>query len=148
MSEKEPAQALNALLMELEDGRRGYALAAEECPPELKPLLAECAHDCTRAMHDLQKTVHTMGESSVKRGSIAGAMQHGWARLKTAVAADSGCTAFQQVEEEYARIESAFNTALAADLTQPERSLVVKELARVRHIPARLAQARRRYAAA
>lgn len=148
MSEKEPAQALNALLMELEDGRKGYALAAEESPPELKPLLAECAHDCIRAMHDLQKTVQTMSEASVEHGSVGGAVQQGWTRLKAAVSPDSGRTAFEQVEEEYARIESAFKAALAADLTAPERSVVVKELARVRHIPGRMAQARRLYAAA
>jgi uncharacterized protein (TIGR02284 family) len=148
MSGKEPAQALNALLMELEDGRKGYALAAEESPPALKPLLSECAHDCTRAMHDLQKSVQTMGEVSVEHGSATGTLRHGWSRLKAAVSPDSGHGALQQVEEEYARIESAFREALAADLTQPERSVVVKELARVRHIPGRLAQVRRLYAPA
>lgn len=146
MARKELALVLNALLMEIEDGKKGFALAAEECRvDELKPILMECSHDCARALHDLEKTVQSLSEPAVQRGSAAGAVRHGWTLLKSSLVSDPTLAALDDVEREYARIESAFEQALDADLPQAIRGVVEKERERVRRSPERLAQVRARY---
>lgn len=146
MARKELTLLLNTLLMEIEDGKKGFALAAEECEaPELKPILMECSHDCARALHDLQQAVQSFSEPATQHGSAAGAIRHGWTRLKSNVAADPTLAALDDVEREYGRIESAFDAALEADLPQAVRSVVERERGRVRHSPTRLAEVRARY---
>src|ERR1700756_2471636 len=143
MARKELILLLNTLLMEIEDGKKGFALAAEECEaPELKPILMECSHDCARALHALQRAVGPFSEPAAQHGSTAGAIRHGWTRLKSNVAADPTLAALDDVEREYGRIESAFDAALEADLPQAVRSVVEREHGRVRHSPERLAEGR------
>jgi uncharacterized protein (TIGR02284 family) len=146
MARKELTLLLNTLLMEIEDGKKGFALAAEECEaPELKPILMECSHDCTRSLHDLQQAVQSFSEPATQHGSVAGAVRHGWTRVKSNVAADSTLAALDDVEREYARIETAFEAALEADLPQAVRSVVERERDRMRRNPERLAEVRSRY---
>ena len=144
MARKELAQVLNELLMKLEDGRKAFMLAAERCAaPELKAILVECAHDCTRSLHDLQKGVHAFGEASAERGSVFGTLRQGGARLWAKLGLTGTAAVLGHVERQYARIEQAFVAALAADLPPPERAMVEKERARVRGIARRLAALRR-----
>jgi hypothetical protein len=50
MTRKELARVLNALLMEIEDGKNGFALAARVCAvPRLNPLSVECVDHRARS---------------------------------------------------------------------------------------------------
>lgn len=148
MARKELARVLNNLLMKLEDGRKACMFAAEQCQaPELKPVLVECAHDCTRALHDLQKAVHTFGEASVEHGSVYAGLRQGWTRLRAALGTRRTGSGLGHVERQYARIDAAFAAALAADLPPPERAVVERERGRVRSIASRLAGLQRRQGA-
>ncbi|HZR37523.1 MAG TPA: PA2169 family four-helix-bundle protein [Nevskia sp.] len=139
MARKELARVLNDLLMELEDGRKACLFAAERCAaPELHPALVESAHDCTRALHDLQRAVHAFGEAAVTHGQPAGTLRQGWTRLRAAVGS-GGAAALEQVGRQYARIDDAFAAALAAELPDPERAVVLRERDRLRGVAARLA---------
>lgn len=145
MARKEIARVLNELLMELEDGRKACLLAAERCAaPELKPAFVECAHDCTRALHDLQRAVQAFGEASVTHGNPAGKLRQGWASLRAAIDSGGATAAMEHVERQYARIDQAFAAALAADLPAPERAVVLRERERLQGVAARLADLRQR----
>jgi uncharacterized protein (TIGR02284 family) len=141
------ARLLNALLRELEDGKKGFTHAAEDSEaPLLKPLLLECADDCTRALNALQQSVHSLGEESAKHGSAVGTVRHGWTKLKSAVIADSTLAVLDDVEREHERIEAAFDAVLQVDDLPPSiRTVVQQEGSLVERNLGRLEQARRQY---
>jgi uncharacterized protein (TIGR02284 family) len=143
----ELASRLRALLLEVEDGKRGFALAAQECElPELKPLLQECADECTRALHELQGSAQTVSQGHVQGGSPAGAVRQGWTRLSAAFK-DSTLAALDEAEREQERIEQALAALLEAEPPPAIRKVVLEECRRLGGNGERLARARRRYAA-
>ena len=149
MPKDEIVRRLNALLRELEDGRTGFAQAAEECAaPELKTLMKECGEDCARAVNPLQKAVQSYGESAVQSGSVAGAARKGWIKLKSSMTPDSTLTAIGETEQEHQRLEQAFQAVLDDDeLPMAIRSVVEQERAVVDRNLERIATARQHYEA-
>jgi uncharacterized protein (TIGR02284 family) len=149
MAANELAARMNALLVEIEDGRKGFAVAAEECElPELKPLLQECADDCTRSLHDLQGSAKTVHQGQVQHASAGAALREGWTRLRSLAPGDQTLAILGEVEREHGRIEEAFAAVLAVEPPPAIRKVLEKESARIGRNRNRLEEVRRRYAAA
>jgi uncharacterized protein (TIGR02284 family) len=137
---------LNTLLKYVEDGKKGFRQAADNSnSPQVKPMLQECADDCTRALHALQQCVQSLGERAVGRGSARSAVGRGWARLKSAVSPVPVLAALDEVEHEQGEMEAAFAAVLAAQLPPAIRSVVQRESILVVRNRNRLRSARWRY---
>lgn len=128
MSRTDTVQHLNALLTALEDARLNFAEAAARIESkQLGAMLGEYADDCTRALHDLQKLVQSLGEPAAVGASAGGALRKGWTRLKSALAGSAERTALEQASDEHARVEAAFEQLMNDELSPEIRETVQRE---------------------
>jgi uncharacterized protein (TIGR02284 family) len=141
------ASRLNALLIEVEDGGKGFATAAQECDAlELKSLLQECADDCVRALHELQGSARTVNGSDIQHASVGAAVRQGWAKLKSVAISDPVLALLDEAEHGQQRIEDAFAAVLEAEPPPAIREVVRKQSRRIGGNRARLEQIRRHHA--
>lgn len=124
MNEKTAVKVLNELIETSEDGKKGFAEAADKATDAtLKALFSDRARECGRAVDELQQAVKTLGGSPEEGGSIAGAAHRGWVAVKSAVT-DSNIAVLEEVErgEDYAK--AAYSKALDAELPPLARAIV------------------------
>jgi uncharacterized protein (TIGR02284 family) len=128
MSQTEMVQHLNALLTALEDAKLNFTEAATKIESkQLGVMLGEYADDCTRALHDLQKLVQTLGQPAATGASAGGTLRKGWIKLKAALAADAEAAGLEEAADEHARVEAAFEQLLKDELPPEFRETVERE---------------------
>jgi uncharacterized protein (TIGR02284 family) len=118
---------LNDLIETSEDGKKGFAEAAEKATdPSLKALLSERAQSCSTAVRELQTLVSALGGKPDHGGSVAGAAHRGWVKVKTAVK-DNNVAVLEEVErgEDYAK--AAYGKALKSQLPPQVQSVLEKQ---------------------
>jgi uncharacterized protein (TIGR02284 family) len=128
MSRTETVLHLNALLTALEDAKLNFTEAASKTEStQLGAMLGEYADDCTRALHDLQKLVQSLGQPAATGASAGGTLRKGWIKLKAALAADAEAAALAEASDEHARVEAAFEQLLKDELLPEFRETVERE---------------------
>ena len=112
MSADDVVLELNRLIGVAQDGRKGFAEAAEyAADAELKSLFLLCSAECAGAVQELQVAVQTLGREPAGQGSIAGAAHRGWVALKTRLE-DSNVAVLEEVERGEEHAEIAYAQAL------------------------------------
>ena len=127
MSADDVVLELNRLIGVAQDGRKGFAEAAEyAADAELKSLFLLCSAECAGAVQELQVAVQTLGREPAGQGSIAGAAHRGWVALKTRLE-DSNVAVLEEVERGEDRAKAAYTKALQADLPTEVLNLVKQQ---------------------
>jgi uncharacterized protein (TIGR02284 family) len=128
MDQTATARRLNNLVTALEDARLNFTEAAAKVEsPQLRALLGEYAADCARALHDLQKSVQSLGETAAAGGSPGGVVRKGWIKLRAALAADAAQAALEEAEHEHQRVAEAFDQVAQDELLPAIREVVERE---------------------
>ncbi|MGQ0698354.1 MAG: PA2169 family four-helix-bundle protein [Panacagrimonas sp.] len=128
MDNKTVCKTLNDLIETSEDGKKGFAEAAEKATDaSLKAELGKRALQCATAAQELQAVVRSMGGEPESGGSLTGAAHRGWVAVKTAIVGDNNVAVLEEVErgEDYAK--AAYKKALATDLPMTAKTLVEKQ---------------------
>jgi uncharacterized protein (TIGR02284 family) len=127
MAKSTPTAVLNELIQTSQDGRKGFAEAAERVHnPALKTLFSDRAAECARAAVELQELVSALGGEPEHGGTVAGAMHRGWVKVKSAVT-DPDQAALEEVERGEDHAKAVYAKALKADLSGPMRAVVEKQ---------------------
>lgn len=120
---------LNELIETSENGRKGFAEAAEKVSDaSLKFELSKCSQQCAVAAEQLAACVRSMGGEPAEGGTVAGAVHRGWVAVKSTVGGDDGDAAvLEEVGrgEDHARGE--YQKALTLDLPPNARRLVEEQ---------------------
>lgn len=128
MPQTETAQLLNGLLQTLEDAKLNFAEAASRLgKSQLGQLLGDYSDDCARALHALQKSVQSLGETAAVGPSAGGVVRQGWIKLKSALAADIESAVIEEAEREHARVRAAFDKVLESEPIDAIREVVRRE---------------------
>ena len=108
---------LNHLIETLNDGKLGFATAAEDTQrPELKNLFQQFASERSAFSAQLQEQVQKLGEESEENGSVAGDLHRGWINLKAAVSSREDLAILEECERGEDSALSTYREALAGDL--------------------------------
>lgn len=118
---------LNHLIETSEDGKKGFAEAAQKATDvKLKQLFNDRSSACAQSAGELKSLVVSLGGKPEQGGSVKGAMHRGWVAAKAAVE-DSNVAVLEEVErgEDYAK--AAFGKALKAPLPADVKLIVEKQ---------------------
>jgi uncharacterized protein (TIGR02284 family) len=109
-------KVLNNLIQTSEDGKMGFAEAADQATkPELKSLFRQRSADCETAAVELQAIVRSLGGSPEHSGTIVEAAHRGWAKVKTTVS-DPNIGMLEEVERAEDKAKAVYAQALKSDL--------------------------------
>lgn len=138
MSADNVVELLNHLIETSQDGRRGFAEAAELVPEAgLKKTLLLQSSLCAVAASELQRAVLRLGRQPVGHGSIAGGLHRGWTRLKAAVEHGSGAV-LEEVERGEDRAKHVYERVLTTPLPPELKKLVRKQYRGLRRMHDRI----------
>ena len=127
MLNDDTVKVLNHLVQTAEDGKKGFAEAAEEATtPELKTVFHQRSLDCSTAVTELQALVKTLGGTPKDSGTIAGAAHRGWTKVKATVG-DANVGTLEEVESAEDKAKAAYTKALAATLPPQVRTVVQRQ---------------------
>ena len=127
MSADDVVLELNRLIGVAQDGRKGFAEAAEyAADAELKSLFLLCSAECAGAVQELQVAVQTLGREPAGQGSIAGAAHRGWVKVRATVE-NKDMAVLEEVERGEDRAKAAYTKALQADLPTEVLNLVKQQ---------------------
>lgn len=120
---------LKDLIKTCSDGEKGFHNGSQDArDPELKDALAQCARECTVAVSELQRCAAAYGATPEHEGTISGAIQRGWAELKTSMSSNKDLAILQACERGEAMAEKAYRQALEKDLPTDARAIVERQL--------------------
>lgn len=144
MSADDIVVLLDELIHTSQDGRMGYAEAAEfACDAELKRLFLLRSAECAKAVQDLQLAVESLGREPVEQGTLAGAAHRGWVRLRASLR-DNNLAVLEELERGEAHAESVYARVLGVrlppevlGLVQEQHRAVLRNLNEVRNLGAR-----------
>ena len=127
MSKKDTVKVLNNLIKTSEDGKKGFAEASEESTKvELKTMFKQRSIDCDTAAIELQRLVGSLGGTPEDRGTIVGAIERGWAKVKSATG-DPNIAMLEVVECEEDNAKAKYAMALSAILPTQIRTVVQRQ---------------------
>lgn len=128
MLSNETVKVLNDLIQISEDGKKGFAEAARDATAsELKTLFTKCSTDCGLAVTELQGFVKSLGGEAQASGTISGAANRGWTRMK-AMVGDANIAVLEQVEHAEDTAKQAYAKALGdTSLTKLVRDAVKRQ---------------------
>jgi uncharacterized protein (TIGR02284 family) len=127
MLNDDTVKVLNDLIQTSEDGKKGFAEAAEVATtPELRTMFRQRSLDCTAAATELQSLVKTLGGKPKDSGTIAGAAHRGWTKVKATVG-DANIGTLEEVESAEDKAKAAYTKALAASLPAQVRAVVQRQ---------------------
>lgn len=127
MDNKIAIKTLNELIETSEDGKKGFAEAAEKATDAtLKAEFSQRAANCSASVQELTTAVRSLGGEPEKGGSVTGAAHRGWVAVKAAVG-DNNIAVLEEIErgEDYAK--AAYRKALEQDLPPQARDVVQKQ---------------------
>ena len=127
MLNDETVKVLNRLVQTSEDGKKGFAEAAEVVTtPELKTVFHQRSLDCTAAVAELQALVKTLGGTPKDSGTVGGAAHRGWTKVKATVG-DSNVGTLEEVESAEDKAKAVYIKALTATLPSQVRTVVQRQ---------------------
>ena len=118
---REIVNVLNELVETSHDGECGFRTSADEVQsPTLKQAFSARAQECGRAAHQLGKLIRRFGGTPVAGGTVGGALQRGWVRVKGVLGAISDKSILDECERgedvAAARYRAALEVALPEDV--------------------------------
>lgn len=118
------------LVQTLEDGRKGYADAADSLADDGNAQLAEqfreYAQQRAQFADELRTAATKTGESIDEDGSIAGALHRGWISMKDALTGDSAEAVVKAAESGEEHAVSEYDKALEDDDLEADVRTLVK----------------------
>ena len=127
MSTNDTISILNDLIATTEDGKKGFAEAANDATkPDLKQVFKDRSVECSDAATELQSIVKSLGGKPETTGTIAGAAHRGWVKVKSTVS-DSNVAVLEEVERGEDRAKAVFARALKGDLPPSVRAVVQRQ---------------------
>lgn len=127
MLSEDTVEVLNELIQTSEDGKKGFADAAETATkPELKTMFRGRSADCGTAVIELQALVQSIGGTPKDSGTVAGAANRGWAKVKTAVS-DPNIGMLEEIERAEDKAKATYMKALDTKLPQQVRMVVQRQ---------------------
>jgi uncharacterized protein (TIGR02284 family) len=148
MSADDVVGVLNNLIQVAQDGREGFAEAAEYAQDAgLKATFLVSSGDCAEAVRELQLAVQTLGSEPVERGSVAGAAHRGWIKLRTRLE-DNNLAVLEEVERGEDHAEAVYARALKTRLPPEVKAIVERHRQGVLRNHDRIRDLRNQYRAA
>lgn len=131
------------LVQTLEDGRKGFADAADSLADDGNTQLAEQFRSYSQQRAEFAEELRTAateaGESIDEDGSIAGALHRGWISMKDALTGDSAEAVVKAAESGEEHAVSEYEDALEDDdLDASVRTLVERQAGEIRSAHQRL----------
>ena len=118
---------LNDLVELSKDGEKGFRAAAEDTKnAELQAIFLQRAQDCATGASDLQQLVARLGGKPEEGGSVAGAVQRGWANLKAAVTGRTDLAILEECERGEDVAKARYRKALEETLAEDIRVVLIK----------------------
>lgn len=140
---------LNDLIATCKDGEQGFRKAAEDASDAgLKQMFLTRAQDCNLGMHELQNAVQRLGGKPEASGSMAGALQRGWADVKAAVTHRDDHAVLADCEKGEDTAKQRYRTALDKELPADLHAIVERQYQGVIENHDRIRDLRDQYAAA
>ncbi len=129
MSQEDTVSVLNDLIQTSEDGKKGFADAAEHVQlSNLKTVFEARSLDCAAAAIELQSLVGSLGGVPRDSGTLAGAARRGWASVRASLGS-SDRTILDEVESAEDVAKAAYAKALTVDLPGSIRSVIERQSA-------------------
>jgi len=129
------ATTVKDLIKTLEDGRDGFAKAAERLQKDSAPDVARKFQEFSArrgAMADELRRSARLSESAPEGGTVAGAVHRGWIAVKDALTGDSPSAVIAAAEQGEDHAKSKFRDALNDKSLSPEvRAVVQRQAAEV-----------------
>jgi uncharacterized protein (TIGR02284 family) len=130
MKQDEAVDTLNGLIEICNDGVEGFKACAENAKiesAELRALLINRAHECTRAAEELSKLVEDLGGVAATGATSVGALHRGWLNVKTAVMGKTDRAVLEECERGEDAAKLAYQKALTKVLPQSARTVVEQQ---------------------
>lgn len=145
MSADDVVKVLNQLIEVAQDGREGFAEAAEVARDAgLKATFLVSSGDCAEAVRELQLAVQTLGHEPEDHGSVAGLVHRQRIRLRTRVD-DNNLAVLDEVDRGEDHAEAAYARALRMGLPPEVKSIIERHSEGVRRNHQRIRELRQRY---
>lgn len=127
MSADDVVELLNDLIETSQDGRRGFAEAAELVPDaNLKSMLILQSSRCAVAVDELKLAVQRLGREPDESGSLAGSLHRGWTRAKAALE-QRNTAVLEEVERGEDHAKHVYERVLTTPLPPEVKKLVRKQ---------------------
>jgi uncharacterized protein (TIGR02284 family) len=127
MKDQDAVKILNELIEVSEDGRKGFAEAANDAADaNLKTLFEECSRQCDEAVSELQRGVGLLGGKPETSGSIAGGAHRGWLKVKAAMT-DNNVAVLEEVERGQDHAKAVYTKAMNSELPASVSHIVQKQ---------------------
>ena len=124
------------LVQTLEDGKNGFASAAEKVGDSDDPALAskfrEFSHQREQFASELRGLAQAYGDEANESGSIAGAAHRAWIGLKDALTGSDPTAVLKAVEQGEEHAVSEYEKALQDDISAGLRTVVERQLGEIR----------------
>ena len=124
---------LNRLIEVCRDGQQGFNTASEGIrDSELKTLFAQYSQQRRTFAAELEKEVKRLGGDVTNRGTVTGALHHGWNNIKTAVTGKDDGAIISEAERGEDIAKAAYQKALGTTLPAGIMSVVQRQSAQVK----------------
>jgi uncharacterized protein (TIGR02284 family) len=148
MSADDIVTLLNELIRTSQDGRKGFAEAAEFAQDaQLKSLFILRSSECAQAVQELQAAVEMLGREAEEQGTAAGTAHRGWIRVKTSVE-DNNKAVLEEVERGEDHAKTVYAQVLSTPLPPEIKTLVQKQYRGVLRNHEQIRSLRQQYQAA
>jgi uncharacterized protein (TIGR02284 family) len=142
------AGLLNELIKTSQDGRKGFAEAAEYAQDaDLKSLFILRSSECAQAVSELELAVENLGRLPAEHGSIAGAVHRGWIKAKVAVE-DNNIAVLEELERGQDHAKAVYGRVMQSRLPPEIRTLVERQQIHLQRSHDEIRALRDRYRAA
>lgn len=119
------------LIETLEDGKKGFATAAEKLAGDSKPEFAKAfrEYSAQRSMFadELRRLAAQYGDKIDEDGSVLGSLHRGWLSIKDAVTGDDAGAVLDAAEQGEDHATSEYTKALQQDISPHLRTLVERQ---------------------
>jgi len=123
------------LIKTLEDGREGFARAADKLAetdrPDLSTTMRTLSEQRARFSAELEQMAATYGDDIDEDGSMAGTLHRGWMAVKDAIAGSDPEGVLDAAEQGEDHAVSEYRDALDADISQSLRVVLARRFVEV-----------------
>jgi uncharacterized protein (TIGR02284 family) len=127
-SREQVLEALDDLLENARDGELGFLEAAEHTQtPDLKALFGRCAESCHDAAAELQQQIQRLGGQADEGGTVTGAAQRVWVRIRGLFGGASDETMLNECERAEDAAVARYSKALKQNLPHDIHAIVQRQ---------------------
>lgn len=132
----EDAAITKELIETLEDGKNGFATAADKLEGDGNPSAAstfrQLSEQRERFSDELRELAKDYGDEISQSGTVAAALHRGWMTLKDALTGDDEHAVLDVAEQGEDHAVKEFDKALEADISPTLRAVVERQRAEVK----------------